>query len=190
MTRFSGNRGGILKVLLIIFGVIFLCVVIGGIYVAMNLKNGLRILQMSPHRNSSKSPDFRMTRGNTILAEIKQLGDDFKTGKVTTEELGRVAKTITESPLIPLAGVQMARHKYIEPSDMTEAEKAEANSRGPAICPRASMKRKSRRKLSTRLPSRSRDERQNGGWKTEGKSHAHGARSVHRELPRREPTPP
>jgi hypothetical protein len=126
MTRLSGNRGGVVKVLLIIFGVLFLCVVIGGIYVAMHMKEWAADFANLAAQEIIKESGLPDDQRTAILAEIKQLGDDYKSGKISTEELGRVAKTITESPLIPLAGVQVARHKYIEPSEMTEQEKAEA----------------------------------------------------------------
>jgi hypothetical protein len=41
-------------------------------------------------------------------------------------QLAEVVKSISEGPLIPLAGVQMARHKYIESSSMTPPEKEAA----------------------------------------------------------------
>src|SRR5688572_2375574 len=126
MTRFSGNRGGILKVLLIIFGVLFLCVVIGAVYVAMHFKEWAADIANVAAQEIVKDSGLPEDQRAAILAEIKQLSDDYKTGKVSTEEIARVAQTITESPLIPLAGVQVARHKYIEPSDMTAKEKAEA----------------------------------------------------------------
>jgi len=126
MKRFSGNRGGILKVLLIIFGVLFLCVVLGAVYVAMHWKQWTadfaNVAAQELIRDSGLPDDQR----EKILADIRQLGDDFKTGKISTEELSRVVKTVSESPLVPLAGVQVARHQYIEPSDMTEAEKSSA----------------------------------------------------------------
>src|SRR5678816_1454441 len=118
MKRFSGNRGGILKVLLIIFGVLFLCVVLGAVYVAMHWKQWTadfaNVAAQELIRDSGLPDDQR----EKILADIRQLGDDFKTGKISTEELSRVVKTVSESPLVPLAGVQVARHQYIEPSDM------------------------------------------------------------------------
>jgi len=126
MSRVSGNRGGILKVLLIIFGVLFLCVVIVGIYVAMHFKEwtvDLANLAAEQIVQDSGLPDDQKT---SILSDIKQLGEDYKSGKVSTEELARVAQTISDSPLIPLAGVQYAREKYIEPSEMTQKEKGEA----------------------------------------------------------------
>lgn len=124
MTRFQGSRGGILKVLLIIFGMLFLCVVLIGIYVGMHWKEwtaDVANVAAQEMVNDSGLPDDQKQE---ILLEIRQLGDDFKNGNISTEELSRVVKAIADSPLIPLAGVQAARHKYIEASDMSEEEKA------------------------------------------------------------------
>ena len=124
MTRLQGNRGGILKVLLIIFGVLFLCVVLIGVYVGLHWKEwtaDIANLATQELVNESGLPDDQK---EAILLEIRQLGDDFKNGRISTEELSRVAQAIAESPLIPLAGVQAAPQKYIEPSDMSEEEKA------------------------------------------------------------------
>src|SRR5262245_35453683 len=126
MTRLSGNRGGVVKVLLIIFGVLFLCVVIGGIYIAMHMKEWAADFAKLAAQELIKESGLPEDQRTAILGEIQQLADDYKSGKISTEELTRVAKTIGESPLIPLAGVQVARHKYIDPSDMTEQEKADA----------------------------------------------------------------
>jgi hypothetical protein len=126
MSRFSGNRGGVMKVLLIIFGVLFLCVIIGAVYVAMHFKEWAADFAYVAAQEIVKESGLPDDQRTAILGEIKQLSDDYKSGKVSTEELARVAQTISESPLIPLAGVQFARHKYIEPSDMSETEKAEA----------------------------------------------------------------
>jgi hypothetical protein len=126
MTRLSGNRGGVVKVLLIIFGVLFLCVVIGGIYIAMHMKEWAADFAKLAAQELIKESGLPEDQRTAILGEIQQLADDYKSGKISTEELTRVAKTIGESPLIPLAGVQVARHKYIEPSNMTEQEKTDA----------------------------------------------------------------
>jgi len=119
----GGNRGGALQVILIILGVIVLCVALGAVYVAMNWKtwtaNAANVATEQMVKESGLPEDQR----NAIMAEIRQLGDDFKSGRVSTQQMGELVKTITQGPLIPLAGVQLARHKYIEPSTMTPAEK-------------------------------------------------------------------
>lgn len=126
MSRPGGNRGGIVKILLIIFGVIFLCMIIGAIYVGMHWKSWTAEFANVAVQGVLKDSGLPPDQQQSILTEVKQLGDDFKTGKISTEQIGKVAKSISESPLIPLAGVQLARHQYIEPSDMNEKEKAEA----------------------------------------------------------------
>jgi len=87
MTRLSGNRGGVLKVLLIIFGVIFLCVVLGGIYAAMHWKSWAADFANVAAQELIKESGLPADQRQQILAEIKQFGDDFKTGKITTEEV-------------------------------------------------------------------------------------------------------
>jgi hypothetical protein len=124
MGRLHGNRGGIVRILLIIFGVFFLCLVITGIYIAMHWKGWAADVANAAAQQIVRESGLPDEQREDILTEIRQLGDDFKTGKISTEELGRVAKAIAESPLIPLAGIQAAREKYIEPSNMTQAQKA------------------------------------------------------------------
>jgi hypothetical protein len=127
MNRFTGNRGGVLKVLLIIFGVLFAIVLAVGIYVATHWKGWTADIANAAAQEIVRESGLPEDQKQSILSDIRKLGDDFKTGKVSMEQLGRVAKAITESPLIPLAGVQAVRTKYIEPSNMSAEEKAEAN---------------------------------------------------------------
>ena len=125
-TRFNGNRGGVLKVVLIVLGVLALVVLGAGIYVATHWKGWAANFANAAAQEVVKESGLPQDQKDAILSEIKQLGEDFKAGKVGTEQLGRMAKAISESPLLPLAGVQAARQKYIEPSDMTPKEKAGA----------------------------------------------------------------
>jgi hypothetical protein len=74
MTRLKGSHGGILKVLLIIFGVLFLCVVLVGIYVGMHWGMDA-VCQCGGIRRSAGLPDDQRKS-----CSIRQLGDDFKNG--------------------------------------------------------------------------------------------------------------
>jgi hypothetical protein len=119
----SGNRGGATKVILIILGVLVFCVALAVIFVAMNWKTWAASAANAATENMVKESGLPDDQKNEILAEIRDLGDNFKSGKITTQQMAQMAKEITDGPLIPLAGVQLARHKYIEPSAMTPAEK-------------------------------------------------------------------
>jgi len=123
MSRLKSNRGGALKIVLIILGALFLLLVVTGIYVATHWKGWTADFANVAAQQVIKESGLPDDQRDAIMSEIKQLGDDFKSGRISTEELGRVAKAIADSPLIPLAGVQAARHKYVEPSDMSPKEK-------------------------------------------------------------------
>lgn len=120
------RRGGAATGCLIVLAILVLALIGGGVYVYMNWKGWAAAGVQAVARevvNNSDLPDDQKT---AILGEITTLTEDFKAGKVSLEELQRVGEAVAESPLIPLAGVAAARQKYIEPSDMTEEEKAAA----------------------------------------------------------------
>lgn len=58
-----------------------------------------------------------------VLKRINQLADDFKTEKVSFDQLKQVARKIAESPLLPLGMVMAADEKYLKPSGLTQKEK-------------------------------------------------------------------
>ena len=121
------RRGNVLAGCLVILGIILILLLVGGIYVYMNWKNWAASISQTVAReviNNSKLPDDQKT---AIIAEVDRVSTDFKEGKISFEELRRVGEAIAESPALPLAGVQLAKEKYIEPSDMTPEEKAAAN---------------------------------------------------------------
>lgn len=120
------RRAGAATGCLIALAILVLALIGGGVYVYMNWKGWAAAGVQAVARevvNNSDLPDDQKT---AILAEITTLTDDFKAGKITLEELQRVGEAVAESPLIPLAAVAAARQKYVEPSDMTDEEKASA----------------------------------------------------------------
>jgi hypothetical protein len=126
MKKMPLNRGSVLKVVLIVLGAICLLVVISGIYVATHWKAWAATVAYQASQGLVKESGLPDDQRETILAEVRQLGDDFKSGKINNEDMAHIVKTISESPLLPLAGVQAVRTKYIEKSDMTPKEKSAA----------------------------------------------------------------
>jgi hypothetical protein len=121
-----GNRGGVLKVVLIVVGAIALVVVCAGIYVSLNWKGWAANAAYTASQAVVQESGLPDDQKSEILSEVHQLGEDFKTGKITTQQMALIVRTIGDSPLVPLAGVQAARKKYIEPADMKPEEKADA----------------------------------------------------------------
>ena len=106
---------------------VILAVVAGlGVWVAMNWKNlaadfGKQIAADAVAKSSLPAEDKAR-----ILNRINQLADDFKAGKVSTEQLGKVMEQIAQSPLLPLGLVMAADEKYVKPSGLTNEEKDSA----------------------------------------------------------------
>jgi len=126
MKKMPLNRGSVLKIVLIVLGAIGLLAVIAGIYVATHWKGWAATIAYQASQGLVKESGLPDDQRETILAEVRQLGDDYKSGKINNEDMARIVKTITESPVLPLAGVQAVRSKYIESSDMTPKEKSAA----------------------------------------------------------------
>lgn len=96
-----------------------------GVWLAMNWKNwmadiGKQVAADSVARSSLPAEDKAR-----ILKRINQLADDFKSGKVSTEQIGSVMEQIAQSPLLPLGLVMAADEKYVKPSGLS-AEEQEA----------------------------------------------------------------
>jgi hypothetical protein len=123
MSRNPGNRGGALKIILIILGAIFVLLLACGIYVGTHWKGWAASAASMATQQLVRDSGLPEDQQTSILADIRKLGDDFQTGKISTQEMGRITQAIANGPLIPLAGVQAAKHKYIDPSDMEKEEK-------------------------------------------------------------------
>jgi hypothetical protein len=61
-----------------------------------------------------------------VLKRINQLADDFESGKVSVEQIGRVMEQVARSPLLPLGLVMAADEKYVKPSGLTDDEQQAA----------------------------------------------------------------
>lgn len=61
-----------------------------------------------------------------ILAVVDRLGDEFKAGTVTVEQMGRVIEEIATGPIVPLAFLIAIDTNYLQPSGLADEERAAA----------------------------------------------------------------
>lgn len=120
------RRGSVLAGCLVAVVVVIILLVIAGIYVKMHYRGwvsaGVEQVSAAVVKDSGLPQDQK----DQILAEVNQVTTDFKAGKISLQQIQKMGEEIAQSPLIPLAAVQAARQKYIEPSDMKPEEKADA----------------------------------------------------------------
>ncbi len=120
------KSSGVLKGCLIVAGVFALILLIGGIYIAMNLRgwvaSGAETVLVELVNQSPLPEEQKLV----IRKRVGELSADFKSGKITLEELGNVIESLSNSPVVAAAGVMFVDSTYIVPSTLDEAEKKDA----------------------------------------------------------------
>ena len=104
--------------------VCLLLVAVGvGVWVSMNWKDWAADLGKQVAADAIAKSSLPAEDKARVLNRINQLADDFKVGKVSTEQLGKVMEQIAQSPLLPLGLVMAADEKYVKPSGLTDEDK-------------------------------------------------------------------
>ena len=94
-----------------------------GVWVSMNWKNWVADIGKQVAADAVAKSSLPEVDKARIRNRINQLADDFKAGKVSTEQLGKVMEQIAQSPLLPLGLVMAADEKYVKPSGLTDEDK-------------------------------------------------------------------
>jgi len=61
-----------------------------------------------------------------IIAQVDRVVDKYKSGEISTEDLGRIMEELAESPLFGLIMIYSIEAKYVAPSGLSDEEKEEA----------------------------------------------------------------
>ncbi len=115
-----------MKGCLIVVGILGLVCVILGVVVVFKWKGWAAKAATLVANQAITSSGLPPAQQAQLTGEIQKLADDFQSGRLTTADLQRVMRGVADGPLIPAAAVLAARQKYLEPSDMSSAEKAAA----------------------------------------------------------------
>ncbi|MCO6455867.1 MAG: hypothetical protein J5I93_11270 [Pirellulaceae bacterium] len=123
------RRSNWTPILLGCLGVVLLVVLIcGGVvwYVTTNIKriaaDTIRNGIVSAVNDSELSAEDKQK----IIVQVDRVVDDFKAGKITLEDLGRIAEELGESPIMGAAFIFFAEEKYVKVSGLTDEEKLAA----------------------------------------------------------------
>ncbi|MFN7021614.1 MAG: hypothetical protein ACK4WH_09840 [Phycisphaerales bacterium] len=121
------RRGGIGKGCLIAFAVFLVLLIGAGVFVAMKWKGWAADAVVAGTTQMVNDSDLPADQKQRILAKVRTLGDDFKSGKVSVDQMTGVLQKIAESPLLPV-GVMFGMDKaYLAPNkDLSDDEKTAA----------------------------------------------------------------
>lgn len=112
-------------------GIVFLVMLVvcvgSGVWIA---RNGKRIL--TDFTSDALVQTIQQVEGlepqdkEIMIAEVRRVANAYKSGQITLEKMGKIMESLAESPLIVIGIVAAADKKYIQPSTLSDEEKAAA----------------------------------------------------------------
>jgi hypothetical protein len=118
------RRGSAKKGCLIALVVMLLLVVGAGVLIKVYWKAGAAWVMATTAEAMLQQSPLAQEEKDRILARVQGLGTEFKDGTITRDQLGSVLKAIVESPILPSGMVIAAERKYVNPSALSDEEKA------------------------------------------------------------------
>jgi hypothetical protein len=76
--------------------------------------------------NVVQESDLEAEEKEAIIAQVNRVVEQYQSGKITTEDLGRIMEELAESPLMGAILIKSVEAKYIDPSGLGEEEKVDA----------------------------------------------------------------
>lgn len=101
-----------------VFGI---CIIGIGVWYAFSQASNLIAYALTETIKQSELPPDQKQR---LVDRINKLNDDYKSGKVSLEKMGKIVEAMAESPIIPAGSAYVADEKYIKPSGLSDDEKA------------------------------------------------------------------
>lgn len=122
----SARRGGALKGCLIALIVVVFLLLALGAWVAFSWRGWAAGWMEEGTRQMIAQSELPQDQKDRINTKVKSIADEFRAGKLTLEDMGRVLKHIGESPLMQVWMVALAEQQYVGPSSLSAEEKADA----------------------------------------------------------------
>ncbi|MFN7613574.1 MAG: hypothetical protein ACK5P8_00115, partial [Phycisphaerae bacterium] len=121
------RRGGILKVLLIVFTVIVVISLALGVWAALSWRTWLAIGLQNASASMVQQSGLAPQQQQAVMQRVQTLAADFKAGKLTIEQMQRITEEIAKGPLLPAGVAWGLQERYVAVSLLNDQEKAEAN---------------------------------------------------------------
>lgn len=122
--RFGQRRGGWQTGCLIALGVAAVLIVATIVTISLTWKRmaaaGINVATENLVAQSGLPQDQK----DRIVKKVHGFTDDFKAGKITSQQFAELAQTVSDSPLLPLGIAMAANEKYFKTSKLTDEEKA------------------------------------------------------------------
>lgn len=122
----AARRGSFLTGCLIVLAVLVIIAVIAGLWVRANYRGVLASAGVKMVDAALDKSELDEEQKSAIRAEVETLAVDYKEKRISNEQMLEVMQAIANSPLLPLGAVYAVDKGYVQPSEMTPEEKADA----------------------------------------------------------------
>ena len=122
----AARRGSFLTGCLIVLAVLVILAVVAGLWIRANYRGVLANVSVQMVEAALDESELDDQQKAAVLAEVEALATDYKEKRISNEQMLEVMEEITESPLLPLGAVYAVDKGYVQPSAMTDEEKADA----------------------------------------------------------------
>lgn len=151
-----------------IIGCLVVCLVLAGVacgvgyYVYINI--GVMAANLAESQLNSAIDEFDLPDDQKagMKEQVSRVAQGYRDGDISMEQLGGVAENLLQSPAFTAVPVEIARSKYIEPSGLSDEEKADAKKQLQRIAHGAFEKKISEDELTALLDGRIADKQADG----------------------------
>ena len=95
-----------------------------GIFVALNWKGWVAAGVKTTTNQVVSDSSLSQPDKDKIIAKVDSVMTDFENGKISMEQMGKLAENVAESPLIPLSMVMAIEAQYKTVAGLTDEERA------------------------------------------------------------------
>ncbi|MHC2070989.1 hypothetical protein ACYFX5_26250 [Bremerella sp. T1] len=151
-----------------IIGCLVVCLVLAGIacgvgyYVYVNMSVMAANFAETQLNSVIDETDLPEEQKKGMKEQVSRVAQGYRDGDISLEQLGQVGEKIVESPAFTAIPVEIARAKYIEPSGLSDEEKANAKKQLQRIAQGAFDKKINEDELKSLLDGRIADEEADG----------------------------
>ena len=110
---------------LAVLGVMMLILIIGGIWVARNLRGWAADFGSQAVNQGIDSSDLPPQEKGEVKVQVERVATAIRDGRISMEQAGTIMQKVMESPLMPSLVVAAVDKHYFERSGLSADEKAE-----------------------------------------------------------------
>ena len=112
----------------LVIGVLSL-VICGGVgwYVARNIKRIASDVARQAIVGAIEQSELDPAEKQAVIAQVDRVVDQFRTGKITVEDLARILDELAKSPVMQSIVISAVESAYVEPSGLSAEEKQAAH---------------------------------------------------------------